>query len=85
MDYTSAYVGVVDASCFQDYFGFGGRAFADAEALSGGATTSGAQATLVPALRVAATQARKTLRAGAAAGKCVSGRRLAKQGESQRK
>ena len=34
-DVSTALVGVVDASCFEAYFGFGGRSFADTEARSG--------------------------------------------------
>ena len=82
MDYSTALVGVVDSSCFQAYFGFGGRAFADAEALSGGGT--GARAAFSPEL--ATSPARRTLRTGAAAGKRGAGSGLrAKKVKDKRK
>jgi hypothetical protein len=38
-DYSKSLVGVVDITCFAEYFGFGGRSFAIAEALSPRAAT----------------------------------------------
>ena len=37
---STALVGFVDVSCFEAYFGFGGRSFADAEATAGASIVS---------------------------------------------